>query len=549
MITQIARRTETAANELLSAVDGGDASCDELREVLRVTRCVAAAIASVQTTSAELIAARERHGDGGAEVLAVSAGLSQSEAHSQVKVAQAVRKVPELRDAVQSGEVPQANARRLADAITKVGSAAVAGNAELLQQASSMRPEQFKHSANRWVTAQQADKGACEHARQRAKRYLKFYDTQDGMIALHGEFDKITGTRISNRIRHLAKQLFNNDQRLPKDQRREFAQCMADALDHHTTSRGVSSNKRSVSGVSSEKAATTPNSSIGDDLGGGTSRNETAVTDTRAKRAVSAKGNGTVSANRTSNLDNTTQNKDNNNDGNATNSNAEDTTPGDMTSLQSADRFEGCASNSNDGCATTSDGGDSAHDTTASNNDASTAADDVQPDSAGGGGWVADITLVAHVDDTTGELIAELSDGSRLPKAVLEELSCNARWTGLVYDRCGDAIWRSRSRRTVTDTQWQTLLTTYRGCFHCGAPPQICQAHHIIPYSQGGATSVKNMVMVCWNCHHRIHHHNWQIHEHPDGSHTLHPSNNPSTQPRYGPAHADDHPPGLDAAA
>ncbi len=108
-----------------------------------------------------------------------------------------------------------------------------------------------------------------------------------------------------------------------------------------------------------------------------------------------------------------------------------------------------------------------------------------------------------------------------------------------MYDRCGDAIWRSRSRRTVTNSQWQTLLTDYGGCFHCGAPPAICQAHHIIPYSQGGETSVNNMVMVCWNCHHKIHHHNWHIQTHTNGHHTLHPpNNNPALQPRYGPAHA-----------
>ncbi len=55
------------------------------------------------------------------------------------------------------------------------------------------------------------------------------------MIALHGEFDKITGTRIHNRIRHIANKLFDNDKKLPKDDRREFPQCMADALPHHTT--------------------------------------------------------------------------------------------------------------------------------------------------------------------------------------------------------------------------------------------------------------------------------------------------------------------------
>ncbi|MCY4067647.1 MAG: HNH endonuclease signature motif containing protein, partial [Acidimicrobiaceae bacterium] len=98
----------------------------------------------------------------------------------------------------------------------------------------------------------------------------------------------------------------------------------------------------------------------------------------------------------------------------------------------------------------------------------------------------------------------------------------------------------SRSRRTVTDTQWQALFATYGGCFHCGAPAGMCQAHHITPYSQGGATSLDNLIMVCWNCHHRIHHHNWQIHEHSDGSHSLHPPDYSITQPRYGPACADD---------
>ncbi|MCY4293756.1 MAG: HNH endonuclease signature motif containing protein, partial [Acidimicrobiaceae bacterium] len=117
------------------------------------------------------------------------------------------------------------------------------------------------------------------------------------------------------------------------------------------------------------------------------------------------------------------------------------------------------------------------------------------------------------------------------------------RWSGLVFDRAGDAIWRSRSRRTVSDTQWRALLATYGGCFHCGAPAGMCQAHHITPYSQGGATSLDNLIMVCWNCHHKIHHHNWQITKHSDGSHTLHPPDDTATQPRYGPACADDYPP------
>jgi len=467
MLMQIAQRVETAANELLAAVDGGDACCDELREVLRVTRFVAAAITSVQTTAAELIAVREHHGDGGAEVLAVAAGLSQSEAHSQVKVAQAVRKVPELREAVQSGEVPQANARRLADAITKTGSDAVAGDAELLRQAGSMRPEQFVGAANRWIASQQGDNGASEHARQRARRYLKFYDTTEGMIAMHGEFDKITGTRISNRIQHIAKQLFNNDQRLPKDQRREFPQCMADALQHQTT------------GTRSARNAHRRNSSHA---------TGNANSHTSSRRTIT--GTGNVNRGHDGGVDA--------DEGSRIQSGVTDAAVGVETGAASAE-FSG--------------------------------------------GWVADIDVLARVDETSRDLIYELSDGSRLPPAVVEELTCNARLTGLVYDRNGDALWRTRSRRTVTETQWQALLAIYGGCFHCGAEPSMCQAHHITAYARGGATSLDNLIMVCWNCHHRIHHDNWQIHKHEDGSHTLHPPSNQANQSRHGPAHAENQQP------
>ncbi len=461
MIIEIARRAEAAANELLSAVNGGGVSCDELREVLRVSRSVAAVVASVQTTAAEQIAHRERHGDGGAEVLASFAGLAQRDARDRVKVAQVVRQVPELHEAAQSGNVSQANARRLADVITKTGSDAVAADIGLLRDAQSMRPEQFVGAANRWIASQQGDNGASEHMRQRAKRYLKFYDTPEGMIALHGEFDKITGQRLHNRLRQTASRMFTADKQLPEPQRRKFPQCMADALQHHTTH---------TDSLSTGHRRNTSHSS----------GNENSRTDSRS-----------------TNTDNS-------------------------------------ISDHKDGV----DTGDEVCVQTGVTN-AAADAELVAPSGDVSGGWVADITVLARVDESSRDLIYELSDGSRLPPAVIEELACNARLTALVYDRCGDALWRTRSRRTVTETQWQALLATYGGCFHCGASPSMCQAHHITPYSQGGATSLDNLIMVCWNCHHRIHHDNWQIHKHPDNNHTLHPPQHADTR-RYGPAHADD---------
>ncbi len=707
MVLEDAHQAVTATQRMLDVVRAGGVATTELRAALQQTRVLLAAGAAFQTAAAELIAARERHGDGGAEVLAVSAGLTQSEAHSQVKTAQVLRKVPELRDAVQTGEVSSANARRLADVITKTSADAVAGDAELLKQAASLRPEQFGVATRRWVTAQQGDNGASEHARQRAKRYLKFYDIDDGMIALHGEFDKITGTRIHNRIRHVAGKLFANDKKHPKEQRREFPQCMADALDHSTNtpatntgnetsnrtrntqnvgtvrrvndeSNASSSKTRDDQGLATDcvedtdtskqaehlnkagnhqDARTRNGQSINTDTTTATNNNsfdsENAADDKNAEDATKSRptsnhatgenadagGNGVdalsttapQTINETSTADggavcgvNTVETADNdhrstitngengvdalsttatqtinetstadggavcgvntvetaNNDHRSTITNGENgvdalsttatqtineastTTGGEACGVDAVETrlLAPCTETQQTGgevcdvntvetrllalCTETQQTGGEACGVDAvetDNNDHGSTVADGEVQGTATAGWVADITLIAHVDDTTGELIAELSDGTRLPDAVLEELSCNTRWTGLIYDRVGDAIWRSRSRRTVSESQWQTLLTIYGGCFHCGAPPRICQAHHIIPYSQGGATSVKNMVMVCWNCHHNIHHNNWHIQTHDDNHHTLHPPTRPSAQSRHGPAHTGEH--------
>ena len=153
---------------------------------------------------------------------------------------------------------------------------------------------------------------------------------------------------------------------------------------------------------------------------------------------------------------------------------------------------------------------------------------------SGGGKPFADICVVAHVDDATAKLVAELPNGVRLPTAVLDQLTSNAKLTGVIYDRRGKPIWRTEARRTATEAQRQLLIARYGGCFHCGANPAMCQPHHIEPVSQGGPTKLENMVPACWDCHDRIHYDGWQIRKSPDGQHTLHPPGRVT----YGPAHA-----------
>ena len=229
MLIEAARRAEAAAKEMLAVVNAGSASCAEVREALEISRSFMAAGSAFQVGAAQVIAGRERHGDGGTQVLADAAGMYKGDAHSRVKTARVIESVPAVRDAVESGRVSQANAKRLADAIDKTGADVVESDGDLLAKAESMRPEQFTREARRWTADRQADRGEGEHARQRARRRVRMWGGDDGMVHLRGEFDAVTGKQIANRLRAEARLLHDADKKqAASDQveRRSFDQCM-----------------------------------------------------------------------------------------------------------------------------------------------------------------------------------------------------------------------------------------------------------------------------------------------------------------------------------
>ncbi|MYH79019.1 MAG: HNH endonuclease [Acidimicrobiaceae bacterium] len=94
---------------------------------------------------------------------------------------------------------------------------------------------------------------------------------------------------------------------------------------------------------------------------------------------------------------------------------------------------------------------------------------------------------------------------------MLELLACNASITGVLYDTAGTPLWRGTTKRTATAAQLKALIARDGGCVGCGCHPALCQAHHIKPASQGGPTTISNMVLLCWNCHHKVHHNQWTV--------------------------------------
>ena len=470
MLIEAVRRVETAAKEVLAAMNDGSLSGAEARDVLTVCKPAMAALAAAQTSAARVVAGVERHGDSGVQVLADSAGLRRSDARSQIKTAQTIAAAPAVRRAVESGRVSQANAKRLAEAIERTSVGAVESDAGLLATAESMRPEQFTREARRWTADHQDDGGEGDYRRLRARRKVRSWDTDDGMVAVHGEFDPVSGRRIVNRLEAEARRLRKADKKQAgRDaERRSFEQCMADALDRLTSD--------SLAARHHNRGANS-----GADNGSDSRPNTEANNGTRSRPNTDA-DNGTRSRPNTD-ADNGTRSRPN----------------------TDADNGTGNGSR--------------------------------RP--------LADICVVAHVDSDTGKLVAELPDGTRLPEAVLEELACNARLTGVVFDRKGKPIWRTESCRSATEAQRQILIARYGGCFHCKAHPALCQIHHIRPVSQGGSTRLDNMVPVCWDCHQRIHHHKWQIRT-TGGVHTLHPPGRMQHGPARAPEQPSLHLPGTD---
>ena len=187
MISEATRQVRDGLATLIRRVNDGSVPTAEARALLRDSKGIAAQVAVLQADSAALVAAGERHGDGGAGVLARAAGMSRRDAASQVKTAERLQSMPAVRDAVESGGISMANAKLLAGASEKTSSEQVARDASLLEKAAELSPEQFAREAGRWAAQRQDDGGEGEYRRQRARRRLSIWNGDDGMVHLRGE--------------------------------------------------------------------------------------------------------------------------------------------------------------------------------------------------------------------------------------------------------------------------------------------------------------------------------------------------------------------------
>ena len=128
-----------------------------------------------------------------------------------------------------------------------------------------------------------------------------------------------------------------------------------------------------------------------------------------------------------------------------------------------------------------------------------------------------DLLVIADFDVIKQQLDnPRLADGSAIPIVELQRLALEANLLPSIFDTKAQDMWLGRKQRTASEAQRVALIARDQHCIGCGANPLWCRAHHIIWWSKNGPTDVDNLVLVCDDCHHKIHDHGWQVYKHPE---------------------------------
>ena len=124
---------------------------------------------------------------------------------------------------------------------------------------------------------------------------------------------------------------------------------------------------------------------------------------------------------------------------------------------------------------------------------------------------------------------AGLIDGAPIDLDELRRIACEAEIVPMIFGADGQPLYVGRAQRAVTKAQKLALYKRDGGCVGCGLRPQVCDAHHILPWDQNGLTDITNLVLLCPRCHKKVHKHGHTIeHDTVKGKYRIQPPPRPS---------------------
>lgn len=122
--------------------------------------------------------------------------------------------------------------------------------------------------------------------------------------------------------------------------------------------------------------------------------------------------------------------------------------------------------------------------------------------------------IVAERDLRAGRGLAHI-EGQTEPVSIetAQRHGCSAGVIPIVIDPRGDVVALGRETRLYTRRQRVALAARDGGCRFpgCDRPPSWTEAHHIIPWSEGGATDLSHGVLLCRHHHLLLHNNGWRF--------------------------------------
>ncbi len=135
-------------------------------------------------------------------------------------------------------------------------------------------------------------------------------------------------------------------------------------------------------------------------------------------------------------------------------------------------------------------------------------------------------TLIISVDYDTlsGQLKnAGLIDGTPIDVDDLRHIACDAGIVPAIFAADGQPLYMGRKQRAATAAQKLALIARDKQCVGCGMRASACDAHHIVWWDDNGPTDITNLVLLCPQCHKKVHKHGYAVIRGPVGEHRLKP--------------------------
>jgi hypothetical protein len=131
------------------------------------------------------------------------------------------------------------------------------------------------------------------------------------------------------------------------------------------------------------------------------------------------------------------------------------------------------------------------------------------------------VHVTLTVDELERRAAGRSLDRRFVDRASMAALLCDAGIHRIVTDGASVVLDVGRTTRTVGHHLFSALAVRDQGCRFpgCDRPVSWCEAHHVVPWAQSGATALSNLVLLCWRHHHDFAHHpHWQLKLLPDAT-------------------------------